>query len=380
MRKRKLEQHDADSEEEPRKREKGTKSLSTTELRHLLDLSALDTTSEIHGRFDEIAEALLNAFHMIIHTKDGAEVVYRIMELEFYLWKNGHHEDPFTHGSEEQRLSGRWYFHRAPRKSADSSRSLTSLTGYRGGTRKGLDLTFGGRLATTINSPYFSQPDSQANQTDTSNNHGGILLRSIRRICDDTVISGPSLLVDEVLKQSGSTNIADVVENCWKGNISAFKEESDGERMFFKPIPAPEQEQSVTKIYRSPRIGLDLSHPGTLPEPSHPRVAFLSRGYRYFVQPDRLTVNGRPQTFLGVLKYAAPLSGGGPRCLSRKRMTELTGITEQSVNNYLGYYLNGYDKGSLKNFVGPAGKGAGGSPSSYLQMIGTVTKTRNEDV
>ena len=38
---------------------------------------------------------------------------------------------------------GNRYFHRAPRKSAGSHHSSTRLTGYRGGTRKGLNLTIG---------------------------------------------------------------------------------------------------------------------------------------------------------------------------------------------------------------------------------------------
>ncbi|EEB92844.1 hypothetical protein MPER_08584 [Moniliophthora perniciosa FA553] len=271
------------------------------------------------------------------------------------------------------------YFHRAPKKSTDSSRSLTSSTGYRGGTRKGLDLTFGGPVTTTVNSPHFSQPENTTqNASDVSENHGGILLRSLRRIPDDTVISGPSLLVDEILRQCGSSRIVDVVDGCWKGDISAFRNEAEGDRMFWKEIPT--SELGEIQIYRSPRIGLDLSHPGTSPESSHPRVEFLGKRYRYFVQPNLLTANGRPQTFLGVLKHVAPPSEGGSRCLSRKRMTELTGITDQSVTNYLGYYLEGYDKGSLKGFVGPAGKGAGSSPATYLRMMGAVAKARNEEV
>ena len=39
---------------------------------------------------------------------DALKVDYEIIELEFYLQKSGLHEDPFTHGSDEQRQSGRW--------------------------------------------------------------------------------------------------------------------------------------------------------------------------------------------------------------------------------------------------------------------------------
>ena len=46
-----------------------------------------------------------------VHTESGLHTIHNfaILELEFYLYKTGCHEDPFTHGTEEQRLSGRWY-------------------------------------------------------------------------------------------------------------------------------------------------------------------------------------------------------------------------------------------------------------------------------
>lgn len=34
---------------------------------------------------------------------------YEILEIEFYLFKAGFHEDAFTHGNEEQRIPGQWY-------------------------------------------------------------------------------------------------------------------------------------------------------------------------------------------------------------------------------------------------------------------------------
>lgn len=42
-------------------------------------------------------------------TTDRQEFAFEILELEFYLWKYEIHEDPFTHGSEEQKRSGKWY-------------------------------------------------------------------------------------------------------------------------------------------------------------------------------------------------------------------------------------------------------------------------------
>src|ERR1700733_6766155 len=88
------------------------------------------------------------------------------------------------------------YFHRAPRRSADSHRSTTSLTGYRGGTRKGLDLTIGKPLNVASESPYFASSTSRNNTiaTETPLLRGGALLRTLRRISDSKIISGPSVL------------------------------------------------------------------------------------------------------------------------------------------------------------------------------------------
>jgi hypothetical protein len=90
------------------------------ELKALLDLSTLTDTGHILARFDEIADVLLNQIllRLSVPPESGeadaqassASVVtdFAILELEFYLYKSGCHEDPFTHGTEEQRVSGRW--------------------------------------------------------------------------------------------------------------------------------------------------------------------------------------------------------------------------------------------------------------------------------
>lgn len=92
------------------------------ELKTLLDLSALNEPEQISTRFDAIAEVLLNRISLRISVpnsdhsdcagqdKSTAHIVtdYAILEVEFYLYKAGCHEDPFTHGTEEQRISGRW--------------------------------------------------------------------------------------------------------------------------------------------------------------------------------------------------------------------------------------------------------------------------------
>ena len=77
-------------------------------LPQLLDFSSLNLASDICNRFDQVANALLFDFRLTLTCGD-VETQFEILEMEFYLQKSHCHEDPFTHGSEEQKTSGRWY-------------------------------------------------------------------------------------------------------------------------------------------------------------------------------------------------------------------------------------------------------------------------------
>ena len=89
---------------------------STKRLRHsgpidifsLLDLTQQDSTNELCIAFDKIAKSMLHDQILCITTPKG-ETQYAILELEMYLKKEGIHEDPFTHASDEQRVAGNWY-------------------------------------------------------------------------------------------------------------------------------------------------------------------------------------------------------------------------------------------------------------------------------
>ena len=76
-------------------------------LSDLLDLSRLVSLAELDARFRLIAQELLHGHFIEIRTASDKEH-YEILELEFYLYKEGIHEDPFTHASNEQSESGRW--------------------------------------------------------------------------------------------------------------------------------------------------------------------------------------------------------------------------------------------------------------------------------
>ena len=79
------------------------------EFQALLDFSLVDTEEEIAKRLDVISQTLLHGFRLVArHQESAKEVEFQVMEAEFYLQIDGLHEDPFTHGSEEQKFSGRW--------------------------------------------------------------------------------------------------------------------------------------------------------------------------------------------------------------------------------------------------------------------------------
>lgn len=312
------------------------------------------------------------------------------------------------------------YFHRAPTK-AEAGKGSTVTGGYRGGTRKGLDLTLGSgplpqtTIDTATTSHYFSyahkddgsMPELQktSSPTDPPDTHilrGGALLRTFRRIStssdDGRVISGPSLLVDEILRLSGASNIAELVHTKWSDDTSAFPPSSlcpsSPSRPFSlylikKPLPPTVSvPQKRMKMYCSPRIGLDLSHRSITLENArtHPRTTYVSRPYRFFTQPHLLTANGRAHTFLGVYRSCVEdmrpnnvlgLSTDGDLGEALcAQVAQLTGLKPSVAAKYVEVLNAGIDQGALSAFIGSKGKGAGSSPALFLRMIGTLQRLK----
>jgi hypothetical protein len=73
--------------------------------------------------FEKIATRIISKHELVV-----ANNTYQIAELEFYLNREDH-PDIFTHSHEDQLSRDQWYFHKTG-------------SGYKGGTYKGLDLTF----------------------------------------------------------------------------------------------------------------------------------------------------------------------------------------------------------------------------------------------
>lgn len=380
---------------------------SLEELIKHLDFSPYCTSNpkgghdEIQFRLSELARRLLNQHYLVIRApkkqrgftiskffpfggdraKDGEvhEEVYELLEVECYLRATGH-MDPYAHATHEQSISGRWYFHRTCQRSPVELSSTTGLTisgpktkaaGYRGGTRKGLDLTFGAPVLLSSSTQLNSTVDNQ--DSDAPTPRGGVLIRSIRRVSDEAVISGPSLIVDEILRVCNSKSVAELVKEKLGGNLNSLIPSNSMHSIFLRYRP-PESRQRLI-VYHSPRVGLDLSQVHEASTPVNPRVTFVQKHYRFFVRPKLLTANGRPQTFLGVYKLLTESEIITDSAV-RKEVAELTGISDRCVQKYADWYNNGLKNESVKltDFYGPPGKGVSSSPELYLRMMGTLER------
>ena len=91
---------------------KKTKGFDTALLlQDLLDFSrGVKTEEDIERRFKQIVVTLLHGSHLVVvqHDEDTKEIAFEILEAEFYLLIGGCYEDPFTHWSEKQKISGQW--------------------------------------------------------------------------------------------------------------------------------------------------------------------------------------------------------------------------------------------------------------------------------
>ena len=77
-------------------------------LEELLDIPSDIAHDALDARFQTIANAILFDYELVVGSSTAGETRYQVLEVEFYLWIESTHEDPFTHGNEEQRVSGKW--------------------------------------------------------------------------------------------------------------------------------------------------------------------------------------------------------------------------------------------------------------------------------
>lgn len=226
-----------------------------------MDLPTL--TSSID--FPPIADLLINKRILLIN-----DTPYRITEIEFYLMTSKH-PDEFCHCCDLQGTTGQWYFHRAGKNGA-----------YRGGTRKGFDITLGSEEC-----------------------HGAALIRSISSLDSKIKIEGPSKIVDYILLKTGHSDIASLVKS--------------GEGLILQMRDLEKKE-----IYSSPRVGLSLK------KPTANKYQYVMVPYRFLTCPREITK--------GKNTFALSLHRGGH---SSKEISVITGIRETFICRYIEQYTRG---------------------------------------
>lgn len=204
----------------------------------------------------------------------AGDTTLRVLEVEGYVSAPSH-PDPFAHADETQNSLGRWYFHRTGE-------------GFRGGTFKGVDLTFGGGGV-----------------------YAGLLLRAAQTAKGERV-EGPSVLVDALLAATGHATVASLARACDEGEHDALS---------LTLLDAPRGDA----VYAGPRVGLSLRK-----DLDAERVFFLSRPYRFVVDP-RGAKKGRLHVALGMHAEGAPAPA----------IAGVTGSTQAQVRRWIDAYEGG---------------------------------------
>ena len=177
----------------------------------MTDIFKLDTSKPTNELVVKMAQILLQNY--IICVKNNR---FQICEIEFYI-NSESHPDTYTHGDPLQKNYGKIYFHKSNGKS------------YKGGTFKGMDLTFG-----------------------NENMFFGILIRSMYDIDNKTMICGPCNCVNMILSLNNCSNVGEFMEK----RMEPFDATQDKSICFVKNnIPFQDQ------IYLGTRIGLSDKYP-----------------------------------------------------------------------------------------------------------------------
>lgn len=245
----------------------------------------LTTPTEDEAWFSALADLLLNRCDLLVH---GAP--HRLLELEVYYHSDAH-PDPFVHGDDLQKTTGRWYFHR------DSGE-------YRGGSFKGLDLSFG--------------PEGVV---------GGVLIRTLAAP-DGAVINGCSLCVDHLLAQTGHAHVRDL--DAALGERRVWEE---GGPLQLVHAEAPREDA----VLATARVGLTLKRASQLKR----MPEYLMRPYRFLTDPT--IAKGKVHTVIALHKR-----GDAPEVIKHQ-----TGTPLKSIQRYLDAFHQGE---ALESFTTHYGK------------------------
>lgn len=255
------------------------KMLKTTSFEVLeilsVDFNSFTTMSQFEIAFDEIAEKLLNSFRVVINGR-----AHRFEEIEFYCYY-GIHQDPFSHCNPLQQSCGKWYFH----KNGQS---------YRGGSYKGVDLTFG----------------------EENKGFGGILIRAVEDLTAQKLVEGPSLTVDHILSLCDVPTIAEFVK------MNGIDATNNG-----KFHIRYDDTIAKRKVFKTPRVGL------TLKKADEEHAKYVMKSYRYLTLPKQ-TKKGKIQLVLALYRQGSKVS----------EIAKLTGSTEGKIQSYIKAFEAGKTK------------------------------------
>jgi len=229
--------------------------------------------------FERIAATILNGAELLV-----AGEPYRFAEIEFYYHADGH-ADPFTHCDPIQNTSGQWYLHRTG-------------TGYRSGSFKGIDLTFG------------------------EGSFGGILIRSVVAP-DGSIVNGPSLCVDRLIAKTGVESVAQLDETI------GVRDAWDPGQMQLKPA-----EPTDRPIHQTARVGLSLKRAQTLVDPER----YVLKPYRYLTEPRKIA-KGKPHLVLALHAENTPID----------EIHRQTGSPRKSI----GRYIDDFNTGTAESDFAP---------------------------
>jgi hypothetical protein len=259
----------------------------------------LNEVGRVKNWFTAIAQQLLNHSLLVV-----GEEPHRLAEIEFYCYEEAH-PDRFAHCDRLQQECGRWYFHRTRGQ-------------YRGGSFKGLDLTFGDGTM-----------------------YGGILLRSIET-SEERLICGPSLCVDRLLAQTNARDVA-ALDDAIAQKV-AWHPDSP---LRLEIAPALPQKS----LFCSGRVGLSLKRakPSPTPKISNPQSPirldglpwYILQPYRYLTEPQKIS-KGKPYLILA-------LHARGASCAE---IHSTTGSSKQSIQKYIADFEAGQQEQDFSLYSG----------------------------
>jgi len=252
---------------------------------------------EYQSWFNEIAYQLQNNVILFINN-----IPHLMIELEFYF-KGYNHNDLFAHCDVMQLEKASWYFHR------------TNGT-FRGGSFKGLDITFG--CGDDV--------------------YGGILIRSLKRVDKEPkLVDGPSLCVDHILSLTKQDDIKSFVANAGR---SVF--ESKNPLLYLKKlsdidgqasaIPKPNR---IEDMFASGRVGLTFKRYKPTME------YFIAQNYRFLRYPDQVKKGKHYMIVSEALEGKGPVAiknrvGSTPATIEKiiKQVSVGSKKTRENIKNY----------------------------------------------